>query len=537
MNTDDFNRNASESDVFFGEVADMIDLVDAKTRERLGKGELDRRREDIMERARRRRATTPSAATTTNTNTVPAPGPDLGVPGTGRSILTGRTNVGLWETEWQPANSPSLREHITAGHFVPNGLSVVAASADPADLPTNVDSRRDVDLPQNGKLECGPRADAPPATGTASLRDAGVILTQSRSLSRAANSAIDASAPQAASSLDLRTMSDSNREHTRTMVAEFQTLLGRCPAEALGAEGSAMVVRRVAALAGVLIADRDERTALRLVRVARPHLDFLGRRHPDVFEVRRVWANALSELGHHQQAQKMLRGLSQDERDKFGSDNPQTTMLLLWALVGSGRLLEADAGFRALNSRLACAQNTSELMLSHARCRYSWVLGQQRRFSESARSYDGVIVIRSHLHGNDHPDTSDARHSKGKMLVLAGKGAKAITLLQSLAEDRARTQGNRHPDTLETLKYLHLSRAQAEPRDSQLLHQAIKDLGEILRLQIESHGRSHPVTRDTAASLRELLDHQNRVVSIVPGSQHPLFVNKLLSQKILASAQ
>lgn len=39
MNHDDFNRDPVESDEFFGELADMIDLVDAQTHERLSNGE------------------------------------------------------------------------------------------------------------------------------------------------------------------------------------------------------------------------------------------------------------------------------------------------------------------------------------------------------------------------------------------------------------------------------------------------------------------------------------------------------------------
>jgi hypothetical protein len=50
MNPDDLRRYPVGHDEFFGELADTLDLVEAMTRDRLGGGELDRRREVIMGR-------------------------------------------------------------------------------------------------------------------------------------------------------------------------------------------------------------------------------------------------------------------------------------------------------------------------------------------------------------------------------------------------------------------------------------------------------------------------------------------------------
>jgi tetratricopeptide (TPR) repeat protein len=341
--------------------------------------------------------------------------------------------------------------------------------------------------------------------GTPHHRLAAPAMAQGRDLSRAADNAMDVGVSLVAPGRDLRVMDHSGREETTAMIARLRELLRWCPAGALGPEGSAMVLTTVATLSETLIADRDEHTALRLIRVASPHLVFLGRRHPAAFEVRRARADAVCELGYYRRAEIMLRRLSADEVRVFGSDDPRTALLLFWALVGSGQLGEAKAGFRNLEARLAQPQGADMLTLWHLRCRYSWLLGQQGLASESEASYDGVIINRSHELGEDHPDTNDARHSKGKMRVVTGDGSQAVTLLQAVADDRARVQGDRHPDTLETLKYLHLARAQAEPRDDRVLDRAINGLEHILRIQDRRHGPGYPMSRDTAEQLGKLL--------------------------------
>lgn len=332
----------------------------------------------------------------------------------------------------------------------------------------------------------------------------------------AADNAVVTSESLGAPGRDLRVMNRARREETRARIAQLRELLGRCPAGALGEEGSAMVLAGVAKLSETLIADRDERAALRLIRAAFPCLRLAGRRHPAAFDVRRVRASALCELGQCRRAEMLLRRLSEDERQVFGSDDPRTALLLLWALIGSGRQQEAEAGFRTLDARLAQPQDTSTLMRWHLQCRYSWLLGQQGLVSESAKGYDGVIINRSHELGYDHPDALDARHSKGKMLVLAGDGPSAVTLLRPLADDRARVQGDRHPDTLETLKYLHLASVHAEPHDNYVLGRAIDALGQIMRIQDRRHGPGYPMSCDTAVQLSTLFRLREAISSREP---------------------
>jgi tetratricopeptide (TPR) repeat protein len=341
--------------------------------------------------------------------------------------------------------------------------------------------------------------------GTPHGGSAAPVMIQGRSIGSAADNAMHASDFLAAPGRDLRVMSLSGRAETKAMIVRLRELLRRCPAGVFGPEGSAMVLATVATVSEDLIADRDEHAALRLIRALSPHLVFLGRRHPAAFEVRRARADALSELGQYRRAESMLRLLSADEEQVFGSDNPRTALLLAWALASSGQLSKAEAGFRALDARLARPQDGSPLLQWHLRCKSSWLLGQQGLDSESAASYDSVIINRSHELGADHCDALDARHSKGKMLVFAGAGSQADTLLQAVADDRARVQGDHHPDTLETLKYLHLARVQTEPCDDRVLDRAINGLGHILCLQDRRHGRGYPMSHDTAAQLGRLL--------------------------------
>lgn len=364
--------------------------------------------------------------------------------------------------------------------------------------------QRHGDPPQTGdrELDHAP-ADTALAADSVVPRRAEASLAQSRDIGRAAHNAVDASELLAVPGRDLRILSHSDREETQARVTRWRELLSAYPPGSFGAQGSAMVLDAVAIVSEALIADRDERTALRLMRAASAHLKVLGRHDRGGFRVRRAWAEAWSELGHYWRAERLLRRLSGDEQRVKGFSDPRTAMLLLWALIGRDQLQQAAEGFQALTS-LAQSQDIDLSMLGHFECRKNWTLGQLGLVEESAKGYGGVIEGRSTVLGPDDPETLDARHSLAKMLVLNGQGVQAIPLLESLVEDRAHVLGERHPDTLETWKYLHLARMQAEPRNGRALARAIKKLEHILRTQDESHGPGHPMTRDTAAWLPKL---------------------------------
>jgi hypothetical protein len=360
-------------------------------------------------------------------------------------------------------------------------------------------------LLRTGREIVGSRTGTVLVAGTGVPHRVGVHLAQSREVSRTADSVVGASGSLTALGGDLRMMSDGDREETRAVVAEWRERLSACPAEAFGAEGSAPVLGTVATLAETLIADRDERAALDLIRTAFPHLVFVGRYHPAGFEVRRVAAEALSELGWYQRAETVLRGLGGDEQRVLGSADPRTALLLLWTLVGQNRLQEAESGFRSLEQRLTWSPGTDTAMLLHAQCRRSWLLGRLGLVDDAVSDYTRVIIRRTNELGEDHADTLDAQHSLLKVQARAGQGALALPFLQALADDRARVQGDRHPDTLETRKYFLLARVQAEPGNDRIVARAIHELVEIERIQRERHGQGHPLRHDTTAWLRKLL--------------------------------
>jgi hypothetical protein len=345
------------------------------------------------------------------------------------------------------------------------------------------------------------------AKGLAQVRQRCAVpaLVRGRDIGRTASSIMDTSELLVVPGRDLRAMNRGRREETRVLIRQLREQLWRCPAGTFGIEALTITLTRVATVSEILTADRDERAALRLIEAAAPQLKILGRHHPAVFQVRRARANALYELGQYRWAEAQLRQLSEDERRVFGADDPRTALLLLWAQVNNDRLPEAETGFGALEARLVRTRGASTPMRWHLDCRYSWLLGQQGLVSESARSYQSVIVNRAHELGADHSEAMDARHSQGKVLVVNGYGPLAVPLLQALAEDRAAVLGDRHPDTLETLKYLHLARVDAEPRDDRVLDSAIDALEQILRLQDSRHGAGYPMSRDTAEQLGKLL--------------------------------
>ena len=244
-------------------------------------------------------------------------------------------------------------------------------------------------------------------------RPAVPALVLGRSASRAADNAVAASKSLTAPHRDLRIMTPCEREDTVARVEELRKLLLRCPAAAFGAAGSAVVLASVAAMATARISDRDEWAALKLIRTAYPHLAFAGC-HPAAFDVQRARAEALCELGYYRPAQSLLHGLSEEERQVFGADNPRTALLLLWAQAMSGEFLQAETGFRGLEARLVQSLGSGTPLLWHVQCRRCWLLGKCGQAGESAGGYDGVVFNRSRKLGSGHADVLDAQHSKAK---------------------------------------------------------------------------------------------------------------------------
>ncbi|ASW55096.1 hypothetical protein [Plantactinospora sp. KBS50] len=355
-------------------------------------------------------------------------------------------------------------------------------------------------------------------------------LAQSRVISRAVDSAVDTSQWLAVAGGDLRTGICGDRGEAKAVIARLGLLLRQVPAGAFDAESSAMVLATVGHMSRVLIAERDERAALRLIRAACPHLVRLGSRHPVAFMVRRTRAEALCEMGDHGRAETLVRDLMADEERVFGGADPRTGLALFWALGRGGHLEQAETGLGALEASTVGMRDLDKQLLLHIQCRRSWLLGQRGRIDEAENRYLDVITNRSRVLGLDHSDTRDAQHSYGKLRVYAGDGSSVVKLLTSLANERGQAHGDDHFDTLETVKYLHLAQVQAQPGDRRGVKNAIDELGRILSFQDTRYGPGNLGSCDTAGwlgrmlRLREALDCREPIPDLrqipIPGEGH-----------------
>ncbi|MEU5366562.1 hypothetical protein ABZ354_24345 [Streptomyces sp. NPDC005925] len=297
---------------------------------------------------------------------------------------------------------------------------------------------------------------------------------------------------------DIRAQPPVRRKEFARLTTRLRGLL-RHPSEVFDDDGAAALLVTTGSVCDALIDDRNERAALALVEVARPHLERLGS-HPAAFGLRRAHASALLQLGCHRRAEELLHGLIEEEKAAFGVEDPRTLRtrhLLYWAWNAAGRHHEAEAGLRALESSLSSVPGTDTPFLRHVQCKRWWTVAEQRRTRAAADGYDRVTVDRSRELRPDHPDTLDARHSKGKMLVYAGDGHQAHAVLRPALQDLRRVEGARHPNTLETRKYLALARVLIRPDCSRTHRRTLRELRRTLRRQTRKHGPDHPHTRDT----------------------------------------
>jgi Tetratricopeptide repeat len=315
---------------------------------------------------------------------------------------------------------------------------------------------------------------------------------------------------------DIRALPRARRKEFGVLTARLHELL-RHPAEAFDQDSAARLLTVAATACEAYIDDRNERAAERLAQAAGSLAGRLSRDHPAALGVHRAYAHALLQLGHHERAEALLRELNADETRRFGPDDPRTfrtRRLLSWALVGTGRFAEAEAGLRALDAgmaQLSGADSGAGVPLwLHVRCMLSWTISCQGRPHEAAVGYDAVVADRSRELGPDHPDTLDARHSKGKLFVQHGDGPRARAVLRLLLADRTRVQGRHHPDTLETQKYLALACACSHPHGARAGRETLRELRRILRIQTKKHGPDHPNTHDTRQWLATLTGSTKR---------------------------
>jgi hypothetical protein len=312
---------------------------------------------------------------------------------------------------------------------------------------------------------------------------------------------------------DIRAERPVRRKEFRRLVKRLHGLLGQ-PPRAFGDDGTAALVAAVETVGEVLIDDRDERTALRLAEATDRHLAALGHCHEAALGMRRTRAHALLELGCVQQAETELRVLLQDQTRVFGATDSRTLRtqhLLYWTVSAAGRPHEAEAGLRAVEARLASLPGADRALMRHIQCKRWWTVGSQRRTREAAAGYDDLITDRSRELGPHHPDTLDARHSKGKMLVIdAGDGHGAYAVLKPVLRDIRRVEGRDHPNALETRKYLALSRILMHPHRVRTHRGTVRELRRVLRKQLRRHGPGHPNPRDTQGWITLLTERSER---------------------------
>ncbi|GII87246.1 hypothetical protein Ssi03_52360 [Sphaerisporangium siamense] len=302
---------------------------------------------------------------------------------------------------------------------------------------------------------------------------------------------------------DIRQLPRSRRKRFEALTTRLGELCDR-PAEIFEDDALARLVSGVAIACEALVNDRAERRALALavplIAGSHPLTRRLGHDHPAVLNLRRAHAHARLQLGHAD-AERLLRELYQDETRAYGHDDPRsfrTLHLLMWAVANAGRLEEAEAGLLLLEARMGRQAGLDLPLLLHVRCKRSWIQSELGKRDAAVEGYSGVIAGRSGELGATHGDTLDAMHSLGKLRVRAGEGTWAVATLARAYAERRRLQGRRHPDTLETEKYLALARFQAAGDEGAFARRRLLwRLRRIRRAQIRSREAAHPDTLDT----------------------------------------
>ena len=310
------------------------------------------------------------------------------------------------------------------------------------------------------------------------------------------------------SGIDLRILPNDRLKEMKRAAAQLMDLLNR-PAGTVDPRILRVLLPATSDATLAYITFRNERYALQLAEAALPHLRSLPVGSPETFAIRRNHSYALLQLGQKERAIKLLRSLRSDEDKILDADDYErvaTERLYAWSMAEIGHADQAVRAFRSLASRLRHAPETHVALLKHIECMLSWALWLRGNLREAMASYDRVITGRALELGADHPDTLDARHSKGKMLTQAGDGAQARVILESVLADRKRIQGKNHPDTVETRKYLAVACYLAQPESDRVARQSARELKRVLRRQVRTRGSDHPDTCDSRRWLATITD-------------------------------
>jgi hypothetical protein len=244
---------------------------------------------------------------------------------------------------------------------------------------------------------------------------------------------------------------------------EFRQLIGYLEAllRAAGLADAATAERLLQATTSaalVLIEDRDEPTAWRMLQAAEPLTGLFSGQHPAVLRLRMAGAHARLQLGHPAEAERRLADLVPVAVAVLGADHPVTLdgqRLMAWSALQQGRPEQAADGFAALRRRIDGVGAPIGLRL-HVLCMQAWVTARTGHSRQAADLYATVVTSRERLLGPDHPHTLDTRESLARVLWERGEHQDARSELAAVLALRRQSLGRRHPDTLETRKVLLL---------------------------------------------------------------------------------
>ena len=232
-----------------------------------------------------------------------------------------------------------------------------------------------------------------------------------------------------------------------------------------------------------------------------------GARQPAVLVVRGDLARWTGEAGQHTEAIKQSRGLLDDARETYGQNHLFTRSMRLhfahW-LGHAGHLREA---IELLRNTLATAIGLGD---DHAavldiRAHLARWLGESGALNESIEQNEALLRDQVLLHGPDHISVLTTRNNLGLGHLRAGRVTTASHLLADLVRDLERLLGRDHPKTLTSRHNLALSLAEAGR-----LREATDQLAALLSDETRVLGSDHPSTIRTRDSIAGVLREAGR---------------------------
>lgn len=220
-------------------------------------------------------------------------------------------------------------------------------------------------------------------------------------------------------------------------------------------------------------------------------------------------AGVLIGLGRREEAEGLMRDTVARRTRTLGATHPSTLgsrSILAGTLRGSpARLAEAERMCRAIladaaesDASDAYAPDTTDLILA-VRNNLAAVLTHQGRHPEALEVYRKQINDRARWQGDDHPDTWIARHNYVVVLNSLGHVTEAEAGLTEVLQAYRRLHGPRHAATLGVQVDLAATKAN-QGRNAE----AIPLLRDAVDGYRGTHGPDHPRVRELSAVLVQL---------------------------------